>query len=141
MSNAAVKDDQHERIDSIVSKELVIGGYTVTSGDTLAFKTDKGTVRVVVSGSTSGLFHKVVGDKDRYYTILPALSVWIGDVQTDAVGVIYHEELKKLILLDSSKDVRFRSRGHSQERNVEQVVIENAVKPGEEPEPEPQPTA
>lgn len=119
----------------VVPSELVtviVKGQSANLGDTIIFtvlRTDgkHEQIKVVLGGVEKRQLFKVVADTNRYYQILPAVSIWQADKQSIAIGVAYLEEQQKLLLLGPSSHNLYRSHGHAAERTVVDVVVSTGI--------------
>ena len=113
--------------DGTNEHSFVIDGHGVNRGDIVIFHTNRDPISITVGASENRMLWKTVSGEDRYYMIVPILAMKIGENVSDAIAVAYHENLKKLIPMDSSFDDKglYRSRGISAERSVTSVTVQS----------------
>lgn len=114
--------------------EVVVRGLSAKIGDTVLFevlKTDKSheLIKVVLGATEQRQLLKFVGDDRRLYTILPAVSIWQGEIKSKAIAVAYSEEPPRLLFLGPSQHNMYRSYGIAAERTVVDVQVASALEP------------
>ena len=111
--------------------ELLVADENIDVGDTIEFTIERrgGTnvVRVIVGDVEHRKLYKVIAGEDLYYTILPAVEVWVGNTKLDSDGVVYHEEKNSLILVKKMclSEGICRTQGQHREYKVVSVKIMN----------------
>jgi hypothetical protein len=126
------RDEDTDTLSEINPEAVIVNGQAVNVGDTVVFtvlKTNGQTdhIRVVLGGVESRQLFKVVGDSNRLYQILPAMSVWVADKQSTATAIAYLEDPQRLLLLGPSKHNTYRSHGIASERTVIDVAVSSAI--------------
>lgn len=132
MVSVTEQDEDTDTLSEINPEAVIVNGQTVNVGDTAVFtvlKTNGQTdhIKVVLGGVESRQLFKVVGDSNRLYQILPAMSVWVADKQSQAVAIAYLDEPQRLLLLGPSIHNTYRSYGIASERTVIEVAVSSAI--------------
>ena len=132
MVSVSALDEDTDQSTNIDPEAAIVNGLTVNVGDTIVFtvlKTNKqhDHIKVVLGGVESRQLFKVVGDSNRLYQILPAMSVWVADKQSQAVAIAYLDEPQRLLLLGPSIHNTYRSYGIASERTVIEVAVSSAI--------------
>lgn len=111
--------------------ELLVADENIGVGDTIEFTIDRrgGTnvVRVIVGDVELRKLYKVIAGEDLYYTILPAVEVWVNDTKLESDGVVYHEKKSSLIFVNKMclNEGICRTQGQHREYKVVDVKVVN----------------